>query len=101
MMEPARVRQAWLPKTRGGAFHNNDRNLRSAVRNRNEPDNRNNNLGFRCLRDVERGVRTWRLDMPEPAWSRATQGARFHFRAAMPDVGLNSCVEYQRTPVAW
>ena len=32
---------------RGGAFNNNQRNVRSAVRNDNNPDNRNNNVGFR------------------------------------------------------
>jgi hypothetical protein len=32
---------------RGGSWNNKPRNLRAAKRNRNEPDNRNNNLGFR------------------------------------------------------
>ncbi len=32
---------------RGGSWINNGRNLRSARRNANEPDNRNNNIGFR------------------------------------------------------
>jgi|GEM_PF-3352365 len=32
---------------RGGSWNNNGRNVRSANRNRNAPDNRNNNLGFR------------------------------------------------------
>ena len=32
---------------RGGAWNNKPDNLRSANRNRNNPDNRNNNLGFR------------------------------------------------------
>jgi len=39
---------------RGGSFNNDTRNLRAANRNHNEPDNRNNNTGFRCVRDVER-----------------------------------------------
>ncbi len=34
---------------RGGNFNNNARNVRSANRNNNSPDNRNNNLGFRLL----------------------------------------------------
>lgn len=35
---------------RGGAFNNNnDDNLRCAVRNRNNPTNRNNNIGFRIV----------------------------------------------------
>jgi hypothetical protein len=32
---------------RGGAFNNNERNVRCACRNRNNPNNRNNNIGFR------------------------------------------------------
>jgi len=32
---------------RGGGWNNNARNARAANRSRNEPDNRNNNLGFR------------------------------------------------------
>jgi hypothetical protein len=32
---------------RGGSWNNNPRNCRSANRNGNTPDNRNNNLGFR------------------------------------------------------
>jgi hypothetical protein len=32
---------------RGGSWNNNASNCRSANRNRNTPDNRNNNLGFR------------------------------------------------------
>jgi len=36
---------------RGGSFNNNQDNARCADRNRNNPDNRNNNIGFRvCLR---------------------------------------------------
>ena len=34
---------------RGGSWNNNPQNLRSANRNNNSPDNRNNNLGFRLL----------------------------------------------------
>ncbi|MEM7678312.1 MAG: SUMF1/EgtB/PvdO family nonheme iron enzyme [Myxococcota bacterium] len=33
---------------RGGSFNNNAARLRSANRNRNEPGNRNRNVGFRC-----------------------------------------------------
>ncbi|WP_416676628.1 SUMF1/EgtB/PvdO family nonheme iron enzyme [Egbenema bharatensis] len=34
---------------RGGSWNNNPRNCRSANRNRNNPDNRNNNIGFRVV----------------------------------------------------
>ncbi len=34
---------------RGGAFNNNSRNVRCAYRNNNDPDNRNNNIGFRVV----------------------------------------------------
>jgi len=34
---------------RGGAWNNNAQNARCAYRNRNVPDNFNNNLGFRLL----------------------------------------------------
>ncbi|MBL0355120.1 MAG: SUMF1/EgtB/PvdO family nonheme iron enzyme [Dechloromonas sp.] len=35
---------------RGGAWNNNPRNCRAANRNDNNPDNRNNNIGFRVCR---------------------------------------------------
>ena len=35
---------------RGGSWNNDARNCRSANRNRNDPENRNNNLGFRLAR---------------------------------------------------
>jgi len=34
---------------RGGAWNNHPDNLRSANRNHNTPDNRNNNIGLRCV----------------------------------------------------
>ena len=33
---------------RGGSFNNNERNIRVAYRNHNNPDNEWNNNGFRC-----------------------------------------------------
>ena len=44
------VSRGRLPSSRvlrGGAFNNQPSNVRSAYRNNNEPDNRNNNNGFR------------------------------------------------------
>ena len=47
-----RLRTAWGQAEnqvlRGGAFNNNPNNLRAANRNNNDPDNRNDNIGFRC-----------------------------------------------------
>ena len=34
---------------RGGSWNNNQRNARCACRNRNDPDNYNNNVGFRVV----------------------------------------------------
>ncbi|MEA3350046.1 MAG: SUMF1/EgtB/PvdO family nonheme iron enzyme [Chloroflexota bacterium] len=34
---------------RGGSWNNNRRNVRCAYRNRNTPDNFNNNIGFRVV----------------------------------------------------
>jgi hypothetical protein len=34
---------------RGGSWNNRARNLRCAYRNRNDPGNRNDNLGFRVV----------------------------------------------------
>jgi hypothetical protein len=34
---------------RGGSWNNNRNNARSAYRNRNNPDNRNNNVGLRLV----------------------------------------------------
>jgi hypothetical protein len=34
---------------RGGSFNNNQRNARCAYRNNNDPDNRNDNIGFRVV----------------------------------------------------
>ena len=37
---------------RGGSFNNNQNNARCAYRNRNNPDNRNNNNGFRLVSHI-------------------------------------------------
>jgi hypothetical protein len=34
---------------RGGSWNNNQRNARPSVRNRNNPDNSNRNIGFRLV----------------------------------------------------
>jgi formylglycine-generating enzyme required for sulfatase activity len=42
---------------RGGSWNNNQRNVRAAYRNHNEPDNANDNIGFRCARSISIGKR--------------------------------------------
>jgi len=37
---------------RGGSWINNQRNARCAYRNRNQPDNFNNNIGFRLVLSI-------------------------------------------------
>ena len=54
--DPARALEAWMAPcrrvVRGGSWNNNPQNLRSANRNGNTTDNRNNNLGFRVGRTL-------------------------------------------------
>ncbi|MEA3465676.1 MAG: hypothetical protein U9R29_06680 [Thermodesulfobacteriota bacterium] len=50
---------------RGGSWNNNARNARAANRNRNRPDNRNNNLGFRLVFPTAQRER--RMPPPEPS----------------------------------
>ena len=54
--DPANAPEAWTAPcrrvVRGGSWNNNPQNLRSANRNRNTTDNRNNNLGFRVGRTL-------------------------------------------------
>jgi len=46
---------------RGGAWNNNARRARSANRNANQPDNANNNVGFRfCLSSMSKALRIQR-----------------------------------------
>jgi hypothetical protein len=44
-----RVKRVEPPPLRGGSWINNNRNARCANRNRNIPDNYNNNVGFRLV----------------------------------------------------
>jgi len=41
---------------RGGSWNNDAQNCRSAMRNNNAPDNRNNNVGFRLSSSRQRSV---------------------------------------------
>ncbi|MBP8000106.1 MAG: SUMF1/EgtB/PvdO family nonheme iron enzyme [Chloroflexi bacterium] len=37
---------------RGGSWNNNHRNARVGIRNNNNPDNSNNNIGFRLVSHI-------------------------------------------------
>ncbi len=41
---------------RGGSWINTNENLRCSARNNNQPDNRNNNIGFRVVRPQSRPI---------------------------------------------
>jgi hypothetical protein len=41
---------------RGGNWNNNANNSRCAYRNNNNPNNANNNIGFRCVRGIREGA---------------------------------------------
>ena len=45
---------------RGGSWNNNGRNVRSAIRNHNVPDNRNDNMGFRL--SLAQHTAGWRVN---------------------------------------
>jgi len=52
---------------RGGSFDNPPDDLRSADRNDDEPENRNDNLGLRCVRSRARQRATARRCLAGPA----------------------------------
>jgi len=68
---------------RGGSFGNNQNNVRCAYRNNNEPDNRNNNNGFRIV------VSTFFVpEMPSGSTSLPGRGEWWVlFLAASPVIG--------------
>jgi hypothetical protein len=45
---------------RGGSYNNEDRNLRCAIRNDNNPNNRNDNIGFRVVVRVVSHASLWK-----------------------------------------
>ncbi|GAX60888.1 sulphatase-modifying factor protein [Candidatus Scalindua japonica] len=53
---------------RGGSWNNDAQSCRSAYRNNNEPDNRNNNLGFR-LSSSRKRLDVMRLRIRRPRHS--------------------------------
>lgn len=85
---------------RGGSWNNEATNLRAAERNRNEPENRNNNIGFRVARDVERG-RDGDL-VAGAAAITVVAGVQFHFRIAIPTLPeFPAASNINLAPVLW
>jgi len=82
MSRPEKSRIGWVRdrvKLRGGSWINNPENCRSAYRNRNEPGNRNNNIGCRvcfCLH----------FQMPFPATQNRRLQVGSERGAASPDL---------------
>ena len=72
---------------RGGSWNNNGRNVRSANRNRNEPDNRNNNIGFRLALGQTGSGQSAAPRPPgqPPAERRGGQGGRGAAEKSSPD----------------
>ncbi|MDP7132634.1 MAG: SUMF1/EgtB/PvdO family nonheme iron enzyme, partial [Planctomycetota bacterium] len=59
---------------RGGSWNNSARNCRSANRNRNNPGNRNNNLGFRVVLIAHRSSRSASAEPDSiPPWPQGEQ----------------------------
>jgi hypothetical protein len=69
-------------QVRGGSWNNNRNNARCAYRNRNEPDNRNNNVGFRCANAPWRSTKMpqWPAVATAVSVGAATPGGAFSFR---------------------
>ena len=66
---------------RGGSFNNSPRNVRCAYRNRNNPNNRNNNVGFRVVAVSHSFSASW---IPEPA------SPRIRWRLRLPPRGVKA-----------
>ena len=56
LQSPASGRRPRSRVLRGGSFNNNAHNVRSAYRNNNNPDNRNNNIGFRVASTLRQTI---------------------------------------------
>lgn len=63
---------------RGGAFNNTSRNVRCAYRNDNNPNNRNDNIGFRVVasHDFFSGSRKYRAGMGLPGRGKKDSATR-------------------------
>ena len=74
---------------RGGAWNNNPQNVRLSNRNRNEPANRNNNIGFRCAGYAER----------DPRFAGSWAGTGFFMETPGAPTPLPGCCSRRRSGV--
>ena len=82
---------------RGGSFNNNPQRLRSTNRNRNTPDNRNNNIGFRVSSTT---LCCFSVDTPVLAALRSHQPCRVQSTVARPVSKIGGLrPKYPRDPV--
>ncbi|MFN7766865.1 MAG: formylglycine-generating enzyme family protein [Planctomycetaceae bacterium] len=78
---------------RGGGWNNNPSHCRSANRDRNSPDNRNNNLGFRVARSSLRlGGRNRSASCPTGVVRGRNRGVAFPVLVAPTAVGLTNAL---------
>jgi len=73
---------------RGGSWNNDANNCRSANRNRNTPDNRNTNNGFRVCLSVPAAQGTGWMSLTEPDDARTRPSGR-----VTPVTALVACAE--------
>jgi hypothetical protein len=80
---------------RGGAFNNNDRNVRCAYRNNNNPNNRNDNNGFRlCVSHTS-------LFLPEMRFGYGWNVEAMREMARVMPWLFARRAEYIKRPAAW
>jgi hypothetical protein len=84
---------------RGGSWNNNSDNARADNRNRNNPDNRNNNRGFRVVSSVHiasnRHCRNW------PTTVCQTQPVSMQWRGCVRSACGYSTGHIQKRGAAW
>src|ERR1017187_8914827 len=84
---------------RGGSWNNNPRNARVSNRNRNEPGNRNNNIGLRCAGDAGNACQT--AKRREPDGITVPPGVPARFRALVPASRASGAPNINLLPALW
>ncbi len=84
---------------RGGSWNTNPRTARVSNRNRNEPGNRNNNIGLRCVGDAGNACQTGKRR--EPAGTTVPPGVPARFRALVLAYRIGGAPNINRLPALW